>query len=572
MATPTRLSVSNVALPNTADSGSVSITIPTGANACRIAGTYYVTDSSVPTSVTGSAFAATTNGALRVNNPSSGSYMGHFSVLFKVTATGSQTIRVQKTGGYSEGPTCQIIWYTVDDPDNFVPTGGHLVAQPTAVPQALALTVNSNTTDLVDGLFGTDGSSADPSAPTGTTQQGTMQTTQFDKQIAFSVNSPGASTTTVTAGSRDYPALSLASLRGSSGGTGYVLEITPGSYALTGSSAATLAGRLSSVTPGSYAISGSSARTNYNRVASVTPGSYDLTGSSAALVLTRSLNVTPGSYSITGSDGVLSAGLLVNVTPGSYAVSGADVELVYTPASPALEINVTPGSYGFTGADGTLLKSSVLNVTPGVYSLSGANAGLFVGKVLSVDPGAYVLTGTSAALLGSKVLGVDPGAYSVTGSNVELEYVTPNKELAVTPGAYLFTGYPVELVYSGEAGPGRSAGFVLVDHEPKSWWKRKPKAVPVAVAEKRIKRVAKAIDEIAAEKIEQDEPINQREVRAEIAPLLAEMPGFDFRPLFKAIVEFRQSEAARLEAIAQIERIRAIEQDDEDVLILLMSF
>ena len=81
-----------------------------------------------------------------------------------------------------------------------------------------------------------------------------------------------------------------------------------------------------------------------------------------------------------------------------------------------------------------------------------------------------------------------------------------------------------------------------------------------------------SIDEIAAEKIEQDEPIKQRDVRDEIAPLLAEMPGFDWRPLFRAVVEYRQQEAARLEAVAQIERIRAIERDDDDVLALLMSF
>ena len=359
---------------------------------------------------------------------------------------------------------------------------------------------------------------------------------------------------------------------------GYEITVTPGSYSLTGASARTLAGRLSRVTPGSYALTGSSARTLYARRALVTPGSYLLTGSSGALVYSRPLVVTPGSYSITGSDGALSAGLLVNVTPGSYAVSGADVELVYTPVSPALEINVTPGSYGFTGADGTLLKSSVLNVTPGVYSLSGSNAGLLVGKLLSVSPGAYSLTGSDASLLASKALSVDPGAYSVTGSNVELEYVTPNKELIVTPGAYLFTGYPVELVYSGEQ-TGSPHGFVITDTAPKLWWQRKPKALDEEEAEQKVAQVVRVVERIALSQVKAEQPApakeQKREVREAIAPLVAEMPGFDWMTLYRVIlIELgRRQQEQQAAELAQIEiaRIQAMRRDEDDVLILLMS-
>lgn len=220
MATPTLLSVSNVALPNTADSGNVSVTAPTGANACVIGGTFYVGDNSVVTSLTGSQLTSTTNGALKTATPSGGNYMSSYAGAFQVTATGSQTIRLQKTGGYGEGPTCQIAWLTVDDPTDFVRTSGFLIDTQASSPDTLSVALASATTDLVLGIFGTDGSSSDPSAPSGTTQQGTLQTTQFDKSIVFSVDSPGASTTTITVGSRAYPTLIGISLKAGGGGGG----------------------------------------------------------------------------------------------------------------------------------------------------------------------------------------------------------------------------------------------------------------------------------------------------------------------------------------------------------------
>lgn len=219
MATPVPLSVVNVALPNTGDSGNISVTAPSGANACVIGGTYYISDNNVPTSLTGSQLASTTNGTLRTATASSGAHMGNYAAAFKVNATGSQTIRLQRTGGYGEGPTCQIVWLTVDDPDDFVRTGGFLIDSQSSVPDTLSVVLNSALTDLVIGMFGTDGSSAAPTAPTGTTQIGTTQTTNADSSLAFQVTTPGASTTTITAGARDFPTLFGIALKAGSGGS-----------------------------------------------------------------------------------------------------------------------------------------------------------------------------------------------------------------------------------------------------------------------------------------------------------------------------------------------------------------
>lgn len=117
-------------------------------------------------------------------------------------------------------------------------------------------------------------------------------------------------------------------------------------------------------------------------------------------------------------------------------------------------------------------------------------------------------------------------------------------------------------------------GFVFTDTPSALWWKRKPKALSDEVAEQKVNRVVRVIKEIAGkQQAEQTAKQAQREVAQAIAPMLADMPGFDWTPLYRTIVaEFQRQreQAARIEAVAQIARIRAIEQDDEDVMILLM--
>lgn len=220
MATPTLLSVSNVALPSSADSGNVTVTAPSGANACVIGGTGYLGDNNVPTSLTGSQLSAVN---LLARNGNSGAFMTVWAAHAKVLAAGSQTIRLQKTGTWGEGPTCQIIWLTVDNPDDFVRAwtnsgGSSNLAAPDDFA-ALSVTIASTATDLVVGMYGKD-SNDSLVAPTGTTQQGTTQTTNSDSSLAFKVTTPGASTTTVTTANISYPTLFAIALKEGSGGGG----------------------------------------------------------------------------------------------------------------------------------------------------------------------------------------------------------------------------------------------------------------------------------------------------------------------------------------------------------------
>lgn len=283
--------------------------------------------------------------------------------------------------------------------------------------------------------------------------------------------------------------------------------------------------------------------------------------------------------------------------PAIFDAGGGGTPTAYT-------LEITPASYSLSGNSTSLIARQLVNVTPASYSLTGNTASLINRQVMNVTPGSYALSGNTAALTESSVLGVTPGSYSLAGSPVDLTYSTVSArvnvswlevdyqeflrvswlevdqyepaELIVTPGAYSLTGAPVELNYSGGA-PAPRGGFVIVDTAPRLWWKRKPKALPEEEAEQQVKRVAGVIERIAREQVANPEPVSvQREqARQAVAPLVRDMPGFDWSAMYRAaiaaLIQQRLEEQARLIAAQEIERIRLFEADEDDVLILLMA-
>ena len=125
-------------------------------------------------------------------------------------------------------------------------------------------------------------------------------------------------------------------------------------------------------------------------------------------------------------------------------------------------------------------------------------------------------------------------------------------------------------------------GFVMTDTAPRLWWQRKPKGMPEEEARTRIRRVARKIQRIAKQQIEQQpEPTRrQREVIASaIAQDLAQMPGFDWTAVHRAILIGLKMEMARQTEAEQHERerlqaesIRAHwRREDEAIALLLLS-
>jgi hypothetical protein len=199
----------------------------------------------------------------------------------------------------------------------------------------------------------------------------------------------------------------------------YSLDTTPGSYALTGSSATTLYDRLVDTTAGSYSLTGSSATTLYDRLVDTTAGSYSLTGSSATTLYDRLVDTTAGSYTLTGVSATLDvvAALTLDTTPGSYTLTGSSATLEYVAA---LELDTTPGSYTLTGSSATTLYNRLVDTTAGSYSLTGSSATALYGRLIDTTAGSYTLTGSSATTLYNRLVDTTPGIYSLTGSPAEL--------------------------------------------------------------------------------------------------------------------------------------------------------
>ena len=126
----------------------------------------------------------------------------------------------------------------------------------------------------------------------------------------------------------------------------------------------------------------------------------------------------------------------------------------------------------------------------------------------------------------------------------------------------------------------KTHGFIIIDAEPRLWWKRKPKKLTETVAKERIQAVAKGIERVARDQAGEvpAEPTKARkqEVRRAIAPMLADMPAFDWIGLYRAILALINLETQRridaeFAQRLELERIRLRVQEEEAIFILMME-
>lgn len=206
----------NVALSNAGDSGNVSLTVPSGAKAWAVFGTYYDGNASqAVTSFTGSGF--TTDGLIAVGSTD---YMGAYLAWGRVNTTGSQTVRLQKPGFYFEGPTCQIAFFDVADSANCFRLAPPNALGPQCVGNAtgaLTRSTSSQPGDLVVAWTGCDGGGTLGSI-TDWTQQGSEQITNADKGRVYTRTAPAGSSTSITGPANGYPTLGLIAVYDAAGG------------------------------------------------------------------------------------------------------------------------------------------------------------------------------------------------------------------------------------------------------------------------------------------------------------------------------------------------------------------
>jgi hypothetical protein len=147
--------------------------------------------------------------------------------------------------------------------------------------------------------------------------------------------------------------------------------------------------------------------------------------------------------------------------------------------------------------------------------------------------------------------------------------------MSYVQAGYVEAGYFQTAVVEPEIpATGSGHGFVITDTAPRLWWQRKPKAMPEAVAEQKVRTLAGTIERIANNQRITGQAA-KREIAQVIAPQLEQMPGFDWAPLYQTILlglhtqqQAQQADERALYLHAQAQRMA---RDEDDVLILLMA-
>src|SRR5690606_20537346 len=202
-----------ITLAGGATPGAHSVTVPEDAQAVFVLGTYYFNGSGNPlTSITGSFTGAwTILPQLALNAAFPGAFIAHA----EVTATGNQTITPVFQQSPSEGPLFAVAFVKDITYADLVRDSGHDGDEST---NPVSVTVDSATTDLLIGLLQAFDTPA-LGTPAGCTSLATGNNVSEDGRL-FSVDSSGASTTTVDGVDENYSTLSLVAIKAAGGGGG----------------------------------------------------------------------------------------------------------------------------------------------------------------------------------------------------------------------------------------------------------------------------------------------------------------------------------------------------------------
>lgn len=383
-------------------------------------------------------------------------------------------------------------------------------------------------------------------------------------------------------------------------------EEASGGGGITGTLAVTESGPDTIASSGTVRVQGSLAVSEAGADTSAIAGTVRVSGSLAVAesgsdtaaivggsVATGSLNATEtGSDTAAVAGTVLVAGSLATSESGSDTAALAGVVLVQGALSAFESGSDTAVVAGVVVVQGAL---SVTESGSDTFAAVGTLGGGVVGSLNATESGSDTLAASGVVVVAGGLSAVESGSDSaaVSGS------VPVQGALAVTEdGPDTFSAQGVATAITGllnaqESGSDtaeilgdgvdpsgeRLGGFVITDTAPRLWWQRKPKVLAEEEAEKKVARVVRVVERIALKQVEAEQRPSakeqKREVREAIAPLVAEMPGFDWMAIYRTIlIELgRRQQEQQAAELAQIEvaRIQAIRRDEDDMLLLLMS-
>lgn len=385
-----------------------SFTVPAGANAFIASGIWYDGANQAVTAVSGSRI--TTDNVAAV--ASSGA-MGVYSVRGRVNSSGSDTWSITKAGFFSEGPTCQVQFYSVADNTNFV-RQQQVVGDTSG---AITRSVTSTTSDLVDAWIMSDGGGTVSGSISGFTAVGTEQTTNADKSRMFQANSPGASSTSITGPANSYPGLVLVSVYDSGGGgvsgslsateSGSDTAAISGTVKVQGALSASEVGSDTSAIAGAVRVSGS---------LSVTESGSDTAAIVGGSVATGSLNATE-----TGSDTAAVSGVVLVQGSLSTAEAGSDTASLAGVVVVAGSLAASESGSDTAAISGLVLVQGAMSVTedgPDTFAATGSLSGGVNGSLNAQETGSDSFAAAGMVPVGGSLAAAEGGADSAAISGV----------------------------------------------------------------------------------------------------------------------------------------------------------
>lgn len=334
-------------------------------------------------------------------------------------------------------------------------------------------------------------------------------------------------------------------------------------------------------------ITGVSGSAQVGTVSTSGNASVSLPGASGAGSVGNVVASVSAATAITGVNGAGQVGNTTQTGAANVAVSTvAGTGQVGTVS--ASGIGAPDGNVAITGIAGTGQVGTLAASGNGAVSITGIAA---TGSVGSVTPSVTVTTTITGAIgTGSVGTTTQTGAANATVSSaVGIGLVgTVSATGTSQDGNAVISGISgigsVGIVSANDGTVVNNHGFIIIDTEPRLWWKRKPSKLDDKKAEEKIFKVARVIERVVKHVANSNEPSVSKEVYrkaaySEVAPLLREMPGFDWSPMFRAILTQSKlqeqnriaAEQAGILAKQEIERIKRIRDDEEALIVLLMG-
>lgn len=205
--------------------------------------------------------------------------------------------------------------------------------------------------------------------------------------------------------------------------TGYSMDTTAGSYALTGSAASTLFNRVAQATAGAYSQAVSSAKSLYARVSQAVSGSYSLSGVSANTAKRMVLSTITGNFTGAYASTKTLLNRVINTNRGTYAVTGANAKL-----NPLRELVASAGSYVLSGVATNMITINKIAAAAGAYVLSAFSVDMAAQRLLHGGVGDYTVTGISADTSRTHngfTLETTTGEYAISGTTTTINHDVP---------------------------------------------------------------------------------------------------------------------------------------------------